>query len=342
MDDTLYIDNDLFVCAWLRDLVRRGLLAGTVLEADVRGNLDLGGYRRVHFFAGIGGWELAAKLAGWPDDVELWTGSCPCQPFSGAGQRKGVEDERHLWPDFFRHVREHRPRVVAGEQVAGPDARAWLDLVFADLEGAGYAVAAADLPAAGVGAPHKRQRIFWCAIRNGEAMANGRGLGREQQRAARVHAAREPGDDASRRGADGAALGNPLGGGVRQRPGVDAEGQGCDDVRGAEGDHQPGGAGAFDALGDAQAIGREPRGLRTPRRDTGELGRPGVVSPWIDGTWIECRDGFRLTQPGVHPLVDGVPNRLERGHRGKLIRGYGNAIVPQVAALFLRALMEVL
>ncbi|MES2403742.1 MAG: DNA cytosine methyltransferase [Pseudomonadota bacterium] len=123
---------------------------------------------RAHFFAGIGGWELALRMAGWPQTAPVWTGSCPCQPFSSAGRRKGTADERHLWPEFRRLIDECRPPVVFGEQVASPDGRAWLDTVCADLEALDFAVAAADLCAASIGAPHIRQRLYWVAIANGE------------------------------------------------------------------------------------------------------------------------------------------------------------------------------
>lgn len=155
---------DPFAAQWLRNLIAAGHLpAGDV---DVRSIVDvepddLVGYAQCHFFAGIGGWSLALQLAGWPDDREVWTGSCPCQPFSHIGQRKGVEDERHLWPEFFRLIRDRRPAVVFGEQVASKDGREWLAGVRVDLEDAGYAVGAADLCSAGVSAPHIRQRLYW-------------------------------------------------------------------------------------------------------------------------------------------------------------------------------------
>ena len=104
-------------------------------------------------FAGIAGWDLALRLAGW-GDRPVWTGSCPCQPLSGAGQRNGHADERHLWPAFHRLIAERRPPTVFGEQVAGKDGREWFAAVRADLERLGYACGAADMPAAGVGAPH--------------------------------------------------------------------------------------------------------------------------------------------------------------------------------------------
>ena len=113
-----------------------------------------------HFFAGIGVWSYALRLAGWPDNRPVWTGSCPCQPFSSAGKGAGFTDERHLWPEFFRLIRECRPATVFGEQVASKDGLAWLDLVQNSLESAGYACGALDTCAAGVGAPHIRQRLY--------------------------------------------------------------------------------------------------------------------------------------------------------------------------------------
>lgn len=161
-----YNEIDAYAAQWLRNLISAGLIApGDVDErsiADVPAD-DLRGYTQCHFFAGIGGWSLAARLAGWPDDQELWTGSCPCQPFSVIGKRGGAADERHLWPVFADLIRERRPSKVFGEQVASADGRTWLAGVRADLEGMGYRVGAADLCAAGIGAPHIRQRLYWVA-----------------------------------------------------------------------------------------------------------------------------------------------------------------------------------
>jgi len=129
---------------------------------------DLTGHNRVHLFGGIGGWELALQLAGWPDDCPVWTGSCPCQPFSTAGKGKGIKDERHLWPEMFRLIRKCRPPVVFGEQVERAIGHGWLDGVFADLESEGYACGTAVLPACCVGAPHIRNRIWWVADAPGD------------------------------------------------------------------------------------------------------------------------------------------------------------------------------
>jgi DNA (cytosine-5)-methyltransferase 1 len=165
-----YNEIDPYAAQWLRNLIAAGHIApGDVDErsiVDVRAD-DLRGYRQCHFFAGIGGWSEALRLAGWPDELEVWTGSCPCQPLSGAGHRKGHADERHLWPAFYRLIAERSPAIVFGEQVASADGREWLAGVRADLEALGYACGAADLCAAGVAAPHPRQRLYWLADADG-------------------------------------------------------------------------------------------------------------------------------------------------------------------------------
>ena len=162
----IYNDNDRKACAWLGELVKAGHITDGVVDDRPIQEItaaDLKPHTRAHFFAGIGGWDYALKLAGWPDDRPVWTGSCPCQPFSSAGKRGAEGDERHLWPEFFRLIAECRPATVFGEQVASADGRAWLAGVRTDLESLGYAVGAADLCAAGVGAPHIRQRLWWVA-----------------------------------------------------------------------------------------------------------------------------------------------------------------------------------
>lgn len=161
-----YNEFDPFAAACLRELINDGQIPdGDVDERsieDVSPN-DLSGYTQCHFFAGIGGWSLALRIAGVPDSCPIWTGSCPCQPFSQAGSGNGINDPRHLWPHFAWLIRQCKPAKVAGEQVASKAGRSWLAGVRADLEALGYAVAGADLCAAGVGAPHIRQRLYWIA-----------------------------------------------------------------------------------------------------------------------------------------------------------------------------------
>ncbi len=159
-----YNEIDDYAATWIENLILDGLIPNGQVDrrsiVDVRAD-ELAGYTQCHFFAGIAGWSLALRLAGWPDGREVWTGSCPCQPFSIIGKRKGVEDERHLWPVFYGLIKKRKPAKVFGEQVASADGRVWLAGVRADLEAASYAVGAADLCSAGVAAPHIRQRIYW-------------------------------------------------------------------------------------------------------------------------------------------------------------------------------------
>ena len=159
-----YNEHDPYAAQWIRNLIAAGHVApGEVDERDIRDVHpdDLRGFTQCHFFAGIAVWSHALRSAGWEDDRPVWTGSCPCQPFSAAGRRGGTADERHLWPHWFHLIAECRPPAVLGEQVASKDGLAWFDLVQADLEGAGYAVGASDLCAAGFSGAHIRQRLYF-------------------------------------------------------------------------------------------------------------------------------------------------------------------------------------
>ena len=180
----LYNEIDPFAAQWLRNLIAAGhIVPGEVDERsieDVRPD-DLRGFTQCHFFAGIGVWSHSLRLAGWPDDRPVWTGSCPCQPFSAAGKGDGFADERHLWPHFFHLISERRPQHVFGEQVAAGNANTWFDLVQADLEGVGYAFGIVPFTSAGIGAPHIRERAYWVANaysvisdRRGDVRAPGR------------------------------------------------------------------------------------------------------------------------------------------------------------------------
>ena len=175
-----YNEIDAYPAQWMRNLIDAGHIAPGVVDnrsiADVTPE-DIGD-GQAHFFAGIGVWSLALRWAGVPDGAAVWTGSCPCQPFSTAGKRRGSDDERHLWPVWFRLIEQRRPSIVFGEQVAGRDGLEWLDAVSADMEGAGYSIAAANLCAAGVGSPHGRQRLFFVA-----SSPDARGIGASRLRA---------------------------------------------------------------------------------------------------------------------------------------------------------------
>lgn len=315
-----YNEIEPFAAEWLRNLIAEGLIAPGDVDtrsiADVQPD-DLRGYTQCHFFAGLGGWSYALRLAGWPDDRPVWTGSCPCQPFSVAGKRKASDDARHLWPEFHRLIAECGPAVVFGEQVTSKLGRTWLAGVRTDLEALAYAVGAADLCAAGVGAPHIRQRLWWVADAE---------RGDPEHRRHDVHAA--PGDvegEAQERERLRAQLGSS--GDVGRMANADGRFAGNGELQsGRQYGQQPENGSIAGGLGDADAArlqGRNERGHGTDER-----------APWAASVahWIPCADGkARRLEPGVEPLAHGVPGRMG------LLRAYGNAIVPQVAAEFIEA-----
>ena len=161
-----YNEFDPFAASWLKELIKDGLITdGEVDDRNITEVMpsDLKGFKQCHFFAGIGGWSMALRLADWPDDRPIWTGSPPCQPFSVAGNQKGNSDERHLWPVFFDLIKEQAPPTVFGEQVASSIKHGWFDDLQKDLEAENYASAMVVLPACSVGSPQKRDRLFFVA-----------------------------------------------------------------------------------------------------------------------------------------------------------------------------------
>ena len=166
-----YNEHDPYCCAWLRNLIKHNLIPpGDVDSRDIQEvhPLDVDEYTQVHLFAGLGGWAYALTLAQWPDDRPIWTGSCPCQPFSVAGKGQGTSDPRHLWPHFFRLLVPHHPSIVMGEQVSGAAGYTWFDGVASDLEGEGYSCRTVDIPSCAVNAPHRRNRLYWLVHSSGE------------------------------------------------------------------------------------------------------------------------------------------------------------------------------
>jgi len=105
-------------------------------------------------------------------DIRLICGGYPCQPFSLAGERRGAEDDRHLWPEMFRLVQELRPDWVIGENVAG-HVTMGIDQVLTDLENEGYTARPFIIPACAVDAPHRRDRVWVVAHANSNSKSNG-------------------------------------------------------------------------------------------------------------------------------------------------------------------------
>ena len=270
-----YNDNDSAACDGLWQLMRKGLLPAGELDprsiADVE---EVGApIQQAHFFAGIGGWPYALQIARVPTDANIWTGSCPCQPFSGQGNRKGANDDRHLWPEFYRLIRQHRPAILFGEQVTGPLGEGWFDAVSNELEAEGYQVGATVLTAGGLGAWHKRARLYFGAYRTdcpGEELAHACSTRQEM-----------------------AVLKRVIG-------------------------HEPDWQGRPTVLGGSGSA---------PEWDA-------IYGVWREVDWLATMDdAWRPVKPGLVPLVDGIPYRVESGL-------YGNAIVPQVAAVFVRSFLD--
>ncbi|MCK7031702.1 DNA cytosine methyltransferase [Enterobacter kobei] len=313
-----YNEIDPFAAQWLRNLIAGVHIApGEVDERSIEDVTpdDLRGFTQCHFFAGIGVWSHSLRLAGWHDDKPVWTGSCPCQPFSAAGKGDGFADERHLWPHFFHLISERRPQHVFGEQVASGNANTWFDLVQADLEGMGYAFGLVPFTSASIGAPHIRERAYWVA----------ESISEQRQKLL-------PGLEKGNSEEGGWPPAKPSGlcsaGGMGDTNLTRLEGLGGNDSA----------AGWKGETGSATPPGVHMRALE-------------VNGFWRDADWLFCRDGkWRPVEPGTFPLVNGAAARLGRvesgvarvasSNRTGRLKGYGNAINAQAAAEFVRAYME--
>lgn len=372
-----YNEHDPKAAAWLRELIKAGLIPdGDVDErsiTEINAN-ELYPYTQCHFFAGIGGWSLALQLAGVSATTRLWTGSCPCQPFSSAGKGLAQADERHLWPVFFNLIKECRPDTVFGEQVASAIGHGWLDGIQADLESEGYACGSIVLGAHSVGAPHIRQRLYWVADSNGKQKLSTNPI--------RFYAESGSSGSHSR---------------VADSEGIRLQEHGECELRGAPWE-QSETSGLADSSSKGYAggeWGRETGEEGTPSGHSSECREHGWLGDSVmsgcetrnsvaignestskqsenSGFWdqydiIPCRDGKqRRIECQSRGLADGVPTLMDtlRGAgateeqveaainsfplvkkqlgRTILLKGYGNAIVPQVASEFVKAFISTL
>ena len=327
------------------------------------------GMRHIGLFEGIGGFSLAARWVGWETiawcewnefgqkvlryhfpkakghgditqtDFTIYRGQCdivtggfPCQPYSTAGKRLGKEDERHLWPEMLRAIREIQPRWVVGENVLG--LVNWSGgLVFhevqADLEAAGYEVFPYVLPACAVNAPHRRDRVWFVAHRNDRRREHGQ-----------VH----------------------NGGGEKKAQGreVSAEpcaaSKNCPTANAHSFGHTPRGTGAaVEGIGSGDNGKPKERSKQTERAD-GLLGLQqlapnpdncGGKESGVQHTDLHTERGRSEwsnfpTQPPVCFGNDGLSSRLDGitfpKWRNESIKAAGNAIVPQVAVQIFQAI----
>ena len=394
-----YNDNDPGAAEWLRTLMVEGHIPPGRVDGrsilDVSAD-DLAGVRRAHFFVVIAGWSEALRLADWPEWLPLWTGSPPCQPFSAAGKRGGRDDARHLGPAFVELVRACRPPVLFGEQVASADvfgpatgprkcdrpaepAWAWIDDLFDRLEAAGYAAWALDIPAAGIGAPHIRQRCFFAAVDlrfagglgyeqgfrcqgrgalseppagglhvgagSTGGVGDGIGSGLEGQRG-HGDASREPGRVGALAAGSAGATGVPGGLGL-------AAGERCDGLnllQGWLGEHLPQVTGpcAAGGVADDPSLGRIGRRAGEAGAEPGSLERPDGLRAACEGDcptngFWGAADWLACRDGSWRPVEPGT-FPLAHGVSGRvgLLRGYGNAIVPAAAAEAIAIAREVM
>lgn len=327
--------------------------------------------RHGSLFSGVGGFDLAAEWAGWtnvfhceynpfgqrvlkyywPDSIsygditdftihrgqiDVLSGGFPCQPFSTAGKRQGTEDDRHLWPEMLRAVREIQPRYVVGENVRG--LTNWngglvFDQVQTDLEVEGYEVLPFLLPACAVNAPHRRDRIW--IVAHAKAYNDRRDSGEFQGKDEQQEAQRQE-ERLSESG--GTGQGNEF---ATYPSGVGRERRGC-----------KGGEGRQDIRTETN-LQRDPKGFEQigPTPDTSGIGqqgqrraeRPGNSEAFRDwkASW-SYDDGRWPTQPPIRQRNDGLPYKLDgltiSKHRKESIMAYGNAIVPQVAFEIFKAI----
>ena len=344
MGTAYYNEIDPYAAQWLRNLIQAGHIApGYVDERSIEDVYpsDLRGFTQCHFFAGIGVWSHSLRLAGWSDDRPVWTGSCPCQPFSAAGKGTGFDDERHLWPSFQHLIKECHPAIVLGEQVASSDAGPWIDLVHTDLEELGYAFGAVPFPSAGVGAPHIRDRLYW--------VAHASNVGR----IGRLPGSPSDGRDAARQQSERLCNADRL---------ADTERHDCGS-QAAPANHRqsqadrpanrtggrggaPGGLGHADSdrAGRDAGSGGSAQGEASVRPGRDDARAPGASLPagpgptnglWADADWLCCRDGkWRPVEPGSFPMAHGAAARVGR------LRAYGNAINAKAAQAFIECVMD--
>jgi DNA (cytosine-5)-methyltransferase 1 len=272
-----YNEFDKKKCAALYQLMKDGhITKGDIDDRSIHDvqPADVRGYDRCHFFAGIGLWDYALQLAGW-EDQPVWTGSCPCQPYSTAGKQRGKADDRHLWPEWLRLIKECRPSILYGEQVADAIAFGWLDDVYQGLEAEGYAVGSSVLPACSVGAPHKRDRLWFV----GNAEHDGSLATTEQ-------------------GSNGQT--------------IQHNAQGQDSTRQCEGTGYPCNV-ADSQCERPQRQGELQRPLHAAQSGEGQASEPihDCSRHWQDGQWIDCPDGKqRLIEPSIPLLAHGYEQRV--------------------------------
>ena len=351
-------------------------------------------------FSGIGGFDLAAEWMGWENvfhcewnefgqrvlkhhfpkalsyaditetdfnvhrgRISVLSGGFPCQPYSSAGKRLGKEDERHLWPEMLRAIREIQPRWVVGENVLGLvnwNGGLVFEEVQADLEAEGYEVQPFILPACSVNAPHVRQRVWFCAYSTNSDNGSGSkdtipargkesdelyGLSRnapDSEFNDRQKSPRNVGQESRAEGKGGNKLADGANNYGEKGNAPDSDNSRANESMRTNGERQTKNEGrqgfAQPELG--QSGGNAPDSVRSRRGKDNGQGKPRQLNEKSKGTnWQNFP-----TKPPICGGDDGLPRELDSitfpKWRNESIKAYGNAIVPQVAHQIFKAIQE--
>ena len=279
--------------------------------------------------------ELANDPERLVPDCDILTAGYPCQPFSVAGKQKGTEDDRHIWPFIFRIVAQKRPTWCVFENVHGHIAMG-LDQVLADLESEGYSTRTFVVPACGVNAPHKRDRLWIVAYSNSDDGRHGsstKSQGRQSRMEHRSGSQRQPIQEPNKNVANTTILGSQEHGHGKSDEFVHVS----EDVADTNNARQSSssGRGQNNRNEEGHDIGRSGENVanssgegsqgRLSGRSNSErqsfVGQSGCSS----STYGQSGEDWWAVEPNVRRVAHGIPKRVDR------IKGLGNAIVPQIA-----------
>ena len=250
-------------------------------------------------------------------DIGLICGGYPCQPFSVAGERRGAEDDRHLWPEMFRLVQELRPTWVIGENVAG-HINMGLDEVLADLETEGYTARTFVIPACAVDAHHRRDRVWTVAhTSSGSGRDSESIVGRQDNETERS----QDTNTITRSSENVAHSNGSYQQGRRLSSGIHSQ------------DHEPNSDSKFSGSGnvaDSERQRQQGQGPHGDAIDSEAQGQRQAAQPFDGGQ----RPVWR-TEPNVGRVANGVPRRSHR------LKQLGNAVVPQVVEQIGKAIWSI-
>jgi len=263
------------------------------------------------------------------DTVELITGGFPCQPYSVAGKQQGKKDDRHLWPEMFRIIREARPRWIIAENVPGI-VNMELDQVLSDLESEGYTWETFIIPACAVDAPHKRNRVWVVAYsispENTPKLIQSFRYCKPKRRGIEIwgKVTRQANGETDTNGPSGCGkiMADP-----DNSPAKRQQQHGGEILSLSESKRfDLGGNNVPDPKKQGLSNGRQ-TGIKTGTDEkNGEMAFPGFE---------RCGGGWWAIEPAVGRVANGIPSRVDR------LKSLGNAIVPQLAAVIMQGIKEV-